>query len=67
MFDSKFLSGSVAFILSSSRRFLPVAAILSSLGWKILAGHYQEGETGHHSAALLLPSPQVSPFTVNRL
>lgn len=44
MFDSKFLSGSVAFILSSSRRFLSVAAILSSLVWVVLTGHHQEVE-----------------------
>lgn len=35
-----------------------MAAILSSLVWMVLAGH--------HSAALSLPSPQVSPFTINR-
>lgn len=46
MFDSKFLSGSVAFILRSSRRFLSVAAILSSLVWVVLSGHYQEAGWG---------------------
>lgn len=70
MFDSNFLS---SFLLAYSRRFLSAAAILSSLVWVVFTGHQHggggEGLGGEATTAQRRhsPSPQVSPFTINRL
>lgn len=50
--DSKFLSGSVAFILCSSRRFLSVAAILSPLVWVVFTGQHWEEWGGWQAATV---------------
>lgn len=49
--DTEFLSGSVSFIHSSSRRFLPMAAIFFPMLWSVL-NRLSHGPPGHRNAAL---------------